>query len=159
MDQNPSSFLSTGLLPKVQYTCLYCHGPGVGNNLVRALSVATVPTISAWGPGFRGQLSSEIRSIDLHLLSSVGELLTPPECSKLTTHVCGQGLPGSEHVSSKCQERVQLFPEHFLQDLPAEMYLPLCKHLNPLKFYHTWKACGGNKMAEELKSLPSKHMY
>lgn len=46
MEQDPSSFLSIVLLPKVQYSWLYCYGSGIGNNLVRALSVATVPKIS-----------------------------------------------------------------------------------------------------------------
>lgn len=132
MDQNPSSSLSNYRFFKVQAASL----PSLAKVLLkiwwehrlqhqftqfvleRLASGATLPL----NPG----------SIDLISLSSVESLLPSPECSRLPTHVCGQGLPSSDHVFLRCLERTQLFLGHALQDLPAGMYLLPCTHLYPL---------------------------
>lgn len=91
------------------------------SGLERPTSLANLP-LKSW-------------SIDLLPLSSVGRLLTSSRCSRLPTKVCGQGLPGSDHVLLRCPERIQLFLGYTLQDLPAGMYLLPCTHLIPLQFF------------------------
>lgn len=142
MNQNPSSSLSTSGYSK--YKAAVC--PALAKVLKKIwgehrmqhqFTQLTLEKLAS-----RVNLHLKSGYIDLLLLSSVGYHLISPECSVLTTHDCGQGLPGSGHIFLRFQERAQLFLDCAFQDLSARMYLLPRTHLSPPQFCCTLKSFG-----------------